>query len=124
VNGDWHFTGDAEGWFGRIGYLQIYSTITAVNEPPHGPTSFTLSQNYPNPFNPTTTISYDIPKLSYVTLVVYDILGRQVEELVNGEKTSGSYQAVFNASNLPSGVYFYRLQAGAYHDTKKLLLIK
>lgn len=88
------------------------------------PTSFTLIQNYPNPFNPSTIISYDIPKLSHVTLAIYDILGRQVENLVNGETTPGRYQVTFDASGLPSGIYFYRLQAGTFTETKKLTVLK
>ena len=88
------------------------------------PSHITLRQNYPNPFNPTTTIGYDIPKLSRVYLVIYDILGRQIQNLVNGEKPPGHYQVTFDANNLPSGVYFYSLQAGNYIETKKLMLLK
>ena len=88
------------------------------------PKDYRLYQNYPNPFNPTTTINYDVPKSSRVTLVIYDVLGRQVEELANGEKTPGRYQVTFYASGLTSGVYLCRLEAGTYHDTKKLLLLK
>ncbi len=88
------------------------------------PKKFNLSQNYPNPFNPSTIISYDVPKLSHVTLTIYDILGRQVATLVNEEKQPGSYQMTFDGSWLASGVYFYRLQAGTYSNTKKLLLLK
>jgi photosystem II stability/assembly factor-like uncharacterized protein len=86
--------------------------------------NYDLSQNYPNPFNPVTTISYSIPKSAFVTLKIYDILGKEVSVLVNEEKPAGSYNIVFNANALSSGVYFYRLQAGSYSETKKLSLIK
>ena len=95
------------------------------------PAQFTLYQNYPNPFNPSTTIKYSLPKASFVTLKVYDMLGREVTSLVNEEKTAGNYQVVFNASSFASGVYFYRIetapaggQAGGFTATKKLLLLK
>jgi len=122
VNDSSVFAGMLRGGIWRARLSEVTAVRPRINSAM--PKFFLLEQNYPNPFNPTTTIRYDIPKLSHVTLVIYDILGRQVEELVNGEKTPGSYQAVFNASNLPSDVYFYRLQAGTYHDTKKLLLLK
>lgn len=88
------------------------------------PSTFALYQNYPNPFNPSTTISYQLPAFSHVTLIVYDVLGREVATLVNEYKKMGNYAVEFNATNLSSGVYFYRLQTGPYHDTKKLLLLK
>ena len=83
-----------------------------------------LSANYPNPFNPTTKIKYSIPKQSLVTLKVYDDLGKQVQTLVNEVKSIGNYEVNFNASNLASGVYFYRLQAGNFIQTKKMMLLK
>jgi hypothetical protein len=98
--------------------------LTNVAEEPTRPLTYRLDQNYPNPFNPSTTISFDIPRLSHVKLVVYDVLGREVVTFVDEAKSAGSYTATFNAANLPSGVYFYRLEAGAYQDTKKLLLLK
>jgi len=85
---------------------------------------YSLLQNYPNPFNPTTTIEYSIPSLSLVTLKVYDILGREVAALVNDEKPAGRYQVTFNGSGLASGVYFYRIEAGGFSVSKKLLLLK
>jgi hypothetical protein len=86
--------------------------------------SYSLSQNYPNPFNPTTTISYSIKENDLVQLKVYDILGREVAVLVNEDQKSGSYQITFNASNLPSGIYFYKLTSGNFTETKKLILLK
>ncbi len=88
------------------------------------PTGFSLSQNYPNPFNPTTTIRYELSKSSMVRLSVYDILGRELSVLVNERKNGGSYEVKFDAARLASGVYFYKLQAGDYVQTRKLLILK
>ncbi len=98
---------------------------SAENQNSLTPGKFELNQNYPNPFNPATSISYRLPKSATVTIKVYDILGKEVAVLVNKEfKSAGSYEITFNASNLPSGVYFYRMQAGSYSNTKKLILLK
>jgi hypothetical protein len=88
------------------------------------PAAFNLSQNYPNPFNPSTVISYRLPVTSFVTLKVYDILGREVATLVNEEKPSGEYEVEFDGSALPSGIYFYQLKAGEYSETRKMILLK
>ncbi len=88
------------------------------------PVHFALSQNYPNPFNPTTTISYQLPEAAHVTVAIYDLQGRLVETLVNGEKAAGSYSVQWDAGSQPSGVYFYKIQAGRFAATKKLLLLK
>ncbi len=88
------------------------------------PNSYNLAQNYPNPFNPTTTIKYSIPESGNVSLKVFDILGNEVASLVNEEKTPGVYSVTFDASQLSSGVYFYKIQAGSYVETKKMLLLK
>lgn len=93
------------------------------------PEEYSLSQNYPNPFNPTTTISFSIPNIassfnSNVTLKIYDLLGREVNTLVNEVKQPGSYQVQFDASELSSGIYFYALSAGDFYQTKKLVLLK
>jgi len=85
---------------------------------------FELQQNYPNPFNPVTNIEYSVPEKSNVKLVVYDMLGKEVQTLVNEVKTSGRYNASFNGMNLPSGAYFYRLEAGDFVQVKKMLMIK
>ena len=88
------------------------------------PAGFSLSQNYPNPFNPSTVITYQLPLNSHVTLKIYDALGREVQTLVNERQNAGSHSVTFNSINLPSGVYFYRLEAGSHVATKKLLLLK
>jgi hypothetical protein len=88
------------------------------------PFVFSLNQNYPNPFNPSTIISYQVPSDGMVSLKVYDLVGREVSTLVNGVKSAGNYTATFNAANLPSGVYFYKLQAGNYTATKKAILVR
>ena len=86
--------------------------------------SYKLSNSYPNPFNPVTTIRYELPSASFVTLKVYDILGNEIASLVNETKSTGVYQAKFNGANHPSGVYLYRITAGSFSDTKKFILIK
>ena len=88
------------------------------------PKTYALYQNYPNPFNPTTVIRYDLPASSNVRLMVYDMLGREVATLVDQTQQAGSKSAVFNAVNLPSGIYFYRLRAGTFTETRKLLLLR
>jgi hypothetical protein len=88
------------------------------------PTHFILNQNYPNPFNPTTTITFALPVKSFVSLKIFDALGREVETLLAEELSVGTYSKQWDASGLPSGVYFYRLQAGSFMETKKLLLLR
>ena len=88
------------------------------------PLTYNLEQNYPNPFNPSTTISYSIPASSFVTLKVFDILGNEIKSLVNEEMFVGIYKVEFNAANLPSGVYFYRLQTANFIETRKMVLMK
>jgi len=89
-----------------------------------GPTNFSLEQNFPNPFNPATTISYSLPLKSQVELVIYNTLGESVMQLVNEEKEAGRYSVEFNATSLPSGIYFYSIQAGTFIETKKMVLMK
>lgn len=99
-------------------------TITDVSEPKNLPVNYSLQQNYPNPFNPTTTISYQIPHNNKVTLKVFDVLGREIANFVDGYKEVGSYDVKFDAGKLPSGVYFYRLEVGRFVQTKKMILAK
>lgn len=107
--------------------ISLVEEITDVNEFAEvTPTEFNLFQNYPNPFNPTTTIQYSISSMQFVKLKIYDMLGREVATLVNEEKPAGIYNAQFSISDarLSSGIYFYKLQAGNFVDTKKMMLLK
>ncbi|MBX7047444.1 MAG: T9SS type A sorting domain-containing protein [Ignavibacteria bacterium] len=88
------------------------------------PDKFSLSQNYPNPFNPSTQINYELPITNYVSLKVYDNLGNEVETLVAEKQNTGSYSVDFNATSLPSGIYFYKLTTEKFSETKKMILIK
>lgn len=90
----------------------------------HHPCEFTLHQAYPNPFNPETTFRFDLPKRGNVSLLVYDVQGREVARLIDGFQPAGIYQRTFDATGLSSGVYFARLQAKSFNQTQKLLLIK
>ena len=105
--------------------LQITDTNAGLgDENPQLPSEVALNQNYPNPFNPATTISYELPQSAEVNLAVYDMLGRQVATLVNENVQAGAHQVTFDASNLSSGVYVYRLEAGATVLTRKLTVVK
>ena len=118
-------------------YFYVVRMDSLLNTTPIGiisnnetiPSNFILYQNYPNPFNPQTTIKYDIPKApftseTHVTLVIYDILGKEVKTLVNEYKKTGSYLVEFDGSNLASGLYYYKISPSNYVETKKLVLIK
>jgi len=103
----------------------IYNQVTSVeNKLNRIPRQFELTQNYPNPFNPITTIKYKLPELSVVKIKVYDILGRELNNLVNEEQNAGVYDIEFDGSELMSGIYIYQLRAGNYIQTKKMVLIK
>jgi hypothetical protein len=99
-----------------------YSDVVEVNAT--GPLSFDLSQNYPNPFNPSTIIKYSIPESGNVKLSVYNLVGEEVAVLVNGFSQAGTFDVTFNASNLPSGVYLYKLQSANSVQTRKMMLLK
>ncbi|MBK8947212.1 MAG: carboxypeptidase regulatory-like domain-containing protein [Ignavibacteriae bacterium] len=111
-------------------FIDIVSTsweaksVISVQSANEKPNIYSLSQNYPNPFNPITTIRYQIPVNSHVLLKVYDVLGREVETLIDEYKQAGTYKLEFNASQLVSGVYFYKLRAGKYIDVKKMVLLQ
>jgi hypothetical protein len=107
--------------YGNLG--EVITTVIS-NDNIMEPGSFYLSQNYPNPFNPTTKIKFTIFELQFTTLKVYDMLGREVANLVNEEKPAGTYTVEFNAVGLSSGIYYYRLTAESFSETKKLVLIK
>jgi hypothetical protein len=101
-----------------------FMSPTSVDNEINLPQEFRLEQNYPNPLNPNTKIKYSIPELSFVTLKVYDVLGNDIETLVSEEKQTGTYEITWYAENLPSGIYFYRIQAGNFIETKKMILMK
>ena len=113
-------------YISEVGFwYAAYQVVTEVTNPQDLlPVIFELFQNYPNPFNPSTTINFVIPKSSFVNLKVYDVLGNEVATLVNEEKPLGTYQLNFDASSLASGIYFYKIQAGSFVQTKKMILLK
>ena len=108
-----------------LGFQFTASTLplTSVKEE-DVPNSYSLRQNYPNPFNPSTKINFTLAKTGYVTLKVYDVIGKLVKTLLDGYKSSGDHTINFNATNLPSGIYFYRLQSDNFNSVRKMILIK
>jgi len=125
----WDFKKDKYGnmWICWNGGLRVYNpngVIGIRNYTEEIPSNLELYQNYPNPFNPVTKINFAIPKQGYVNLKVYDILGREVKTLINEIKQAGYYSVDFNASNLSSGVYFYKIQVNEFMDIKKMIVIK
>jgi len=103
----------------------IITPIVGINNHSSTPVVFSLDQNFPNPFNPVTMINYSIPEKTHVTLNIYDVTGRLISTLINNEiKTEGYYHIEFNATNMPSGVYYCRLEAGNYQNVKKMILVK
>ena len=125
-----HLTSDANTlgtgwWVDDISFVNYCGTLTGITHNGTGlPNVFALNQNYPNPFNPSTSIKYQLPKQAFVTIRVYDVLGREVTTLVNETKQAGYYEANFDASKLSSGLYFYKIEAGEFTDTKKMILVK
>ncbi len=117
---------DDKGWaVGANGMVLRKGTFTGIEQINSNiPTKFKLEQNYPNPFNPSTNINFSIPKPGNVKLSVFDVLGREVETLVNEQLSAGTYKVDFNASHLPSGLYFYRLSAGSFTETRRMVLVK
>jgi hypothetical protein len=101
-----------------------FDGIVGVEDEETLPIEFLLLQNYPNPFNPSTSIQYQVASISHVSLVVYDILGNEIETLVSEEKPAGTYEVTWYAGQLPSGVYFYQLRAGSFVETKKMILLR
>ena len=99
--------------------------VTAVDDE-NGklPSEYNLAQNFPNPFNPVTTIAYQLPKTDRVSIIVYDLLGSEVTTLVNSVQSAGIHNVSWNASNVASGIYFYRLRSGSFTQTRKLVVIK
>ncbi|MBX7046270.1 MAG: T9SS type A sorting domain-containing protein [Ignavibacteria bacterium] len=123
-----HFNDDGNfAWtVGNLGLLLQYDNplVNVTQTGTTAPEKFLLEQNYPNPFNPNTVISYQLPADGFVTLKVYDMMGREAASLVNANQTAGSYSVSFNASNLSSGVYYYKIETGDFSETKKMLLVK
>lgn len=114
-----------ENVFGTMGTHTLVNVVTDVEDLNSGiPTVYDLGQNYPNPFNPSTIIRFSIPEAGFVTLKVFNLLGEEVATLLNAEKTAGNYEATFDASNLSSGIYFYKLESQNFTSTKKMLLLK
>jgi hypothetical protein len=107
-------------------------SVTNVDDSEQNLIGFVLEQNYPNPFNPSTKIKYNIPSViasgttqsQFVSLKIYNVLGSEVATLVNEERPAGSYEIEFDASSLSSGIYFYKLQAGTFVETKKMILLR
>jgi len=108
----------------RDGVFKSVSPISELEEDDNGLHNIALYNNYPNPFNPRTSLQYAIGSRQFVTLKIYDMLGKEVATLVNEEKPAGSYEVEFNASHLSSGIYFYQLSAGLYTNVKKMIVIK
>jgi len=101
-----------------------FSTATSVGNEPLNPNAFALEQNFPNPFNPTTSIRYTIGKADNVSLTVYNMLGQEVATVVNQFQTAGTHTVNFDASNLASGMYLYKIQSGSFSEVKKMMLLK
>jgi len=123
---EWH---EGHSWGSWRAHLDIaleyfFPKTVDVSDEESIPEEYFLSQNFPNPFNPTTTIKYSVPENSLVTLKVFDIIGNEIESLVNEEKSVGRYEVKLNANNLASGVYFYQIRAGSFIETKKMILLK
>jgi hypothetical protein len=123
----WQVTGRVNGVEGppsQIWSFQTGSTLTGMKENNLRPEVFGLAQNYPNPFNPATKIAFSLERSGYVELKIYDLLGREVAALINGELTSGFHEVNFNAAHLPSGNYIYRLSSGGKTEVRKMVLSK
>lgn len=123
-SGESEWYGAGTGWTYGMSMKLQGSPVLAIKRKETRPSGFALMQNYPNPFNPTTAISYELSANSFVSLKVYDVLGREVGTLVNKVEQPGSYTVTFDASGLASGVYFYKLKAGSYSQTRKLVILK
>jgi len=110
----------------QYGILTFEDTITKNNGDINHitPDEYLLYQNYPNPFNPSTTIEFDLPKAANVRIEAYNIAGQKIKTLLNKKMLSGRHEVEFNAQNLSSGIYFYRIEAGEFQDVKKMILIR
>ena len=129
VGGNWPGYPDASTTFPQkyvIDYVRVYQkNVTAIKDvEEQTPLAFSLKQNYPNPFNPSTSIRYSIAKMSFVNLSVYNVLGEKIKTLVNKEQPAGDYNVDFNASNLSSGIYFYKLTVDNFSSIRKMIILK
>jgi len=128
LNTSYYWRVSAKNSFGKSDYSNIWSFSTKVTDVSDEqnviPTEYGFYQNYPNPFNPSTVIKYDLPKEGFVTMKIYNILGKEIKTLVNDFKRAGSYNVTFDAGNLPSGIYFCRIKSNDFSAVRKLLLIK
>lgn len=104
--------------------VSIFTSLTGIEDKKDSPQNFTLAQNFPNPFNPTTNIEYSVASSQNVTIKIFNILGKEVAVLVNEKKEPGTYTAEFKTNELPSGLYFYRMDTGGFVQTKKMTLVK
>ena len=120
INREYIFAADEDGIF----YQKLSTLITNIDNNEEILNGYQLNPNYPNPFNPSTKINYSIKNQGFVTLKVFDVLGREISTLINKEQPIGNYEVEFDASNLTSGIYFYRIQAGEFVDIKKMILLR
>jgi hypothetical protein len=125
LNKDTINVSSSEGDFLITFFILGKGTITAIEQNSiETPNQYELYQNFPNPFNPSTKIRYSVPQSSTIVIKVFDILGNEIETLVDEEKFIGTYELTWNAERLPSGIYFYKLQSGSFVETKKMVLMK
>jgi hypothetical protein len=111
-------------WVNNSRSIWTWLFVVGIEDDENAASSYYLFNNYPNPFNPVTTIKYSIPEAAFVNIKVYNLIGQEIAELVNEEMQKGNHKVTFSAVNLPSGAYFYRIQAGNYIETRKMMLVK
>lgn len=127
-----HISGRTDIWYAALGHLYLYTKVREILELPTAvaalarlvPDAPVLLQNYPNPFNPLTTIAFELPQSCFVTLRVFDLLGQEVANPVSQTQTAGPHTISFDASRLPSGIYVYRIEAGSFVSTKRMVLVR
>ena len=117
-----HDPGGSASEYTNVSYFT--SMLTGIETNPEIPKEFSLYQNYPNPFNSATKIKYSLPSNEFVRITIFDITGKEITTLVNQDKTAGIYEITFDASPYPSGVYYYKLSAGNFYETRKMILVK